>query len=69
MAVAQKVLECAVSVSFNWINLCAAGVNTYYENINVAVVYGCGTMSSENCTYFENNSPVAGDCSHMVRMF
>ncbi len=31
-----------------------------------AVTYGCGTTSTENCTYFTNTSPVAGTCSHTV---
>ena len=30
------------------------------------VTYGCGTSSSENCTYFTNSNPVAGPCSHKV---
>ncbi len=30
---------------------------------NISVTLTCGGTSSENCTYFDSSSPVAGGCS------
>ncbi len=67
MDLARKALESAAHViKINIYTNPDFGLKRLIFRFDSPVTYGCGTSSTENCTYFTTSNPSAGACSHKV---